>query len=201
MRKSQSFVLYLALSLLLLSIPLPAQHTSQNVPPLFDGQDGINDPPLTLVGSTRLSIELGKSVLQSTHLVLYDEIWAASNPRSASNSKYTRAIEIRRWKFRTASDAIAFPQYFGGQVPWTWASRTDLGDRTYWYEPWNVFFVTGSEVVQVSSRDSLDQSYTASIANAVLKLTRARSNRDDDNGDDDKNQDDDNHDKDKPRHR
>ena len=126
------------------------------VPPIFDGDDGVNYPKLHLDSSYSWKLHIDKDFkLDSNHFIRRKELWGASTT-SREESAFNRFIAIEYWEMVSHNDACSYPNEVGGMtgLPWTgWDSTTTIGDRTYWHPNKKcVIFVKGKILVKVDVR-------------------------------------------------
>jgi hypothetical protein len=146
--------------------------------PIYNGQDGISDPPLVLGNSY--------SYVRSGAFTYKNEYWFTRDPKSANNRQLSRMVTIERYILPSQQAAIDFPftHRVVGQLRWPgWSNTTDIGDKTLWYTPTRLFFVQGRVFVKVTvtATELIGRPYTEGIG----RFLRARlSEQQDDDSDD-----------------
>ena len=101
-----------------------------------------------------------------------EEIWESGNP---PNPPY-RIVTIESWSFEYPEDAGLYPEtniLTGSAVFPGWDKIADIGDKTCWLAPFDLFFVKNKTLVRVFISplhiDDATKKYTKKIAESICR--------------------------------
>jgi hypothetical protein len=92
-----------------------------------------------------------------------EEFWKGSN----------RSVSIKRWEFDNLEDPVLWVESGIETNGWPpiWSEKADVGDKTWWIMPHDMFFIKGNVLVRVfvtpMHEDEKTKNYTKKIAQNI----------------------------------
>lgn len=144
-----------------------ARQAIEACPPIWDGEDGITNPPLRLSSSEVYDRTEFSQHLRSSHVMEYTESWLTpKRPQNASSNYHGRTIGIDRWTFEYPEDIdVWLGPKFGG-----WQQKGNIGDASVTSGGHYALFRKGLTLVRIQVNSNIlwnNQAYLDKIARFV----------------------------------
>lgn len=166
----------------LLIVGMKASADTDTMTPIFDGKvdpklkfqscHGWKDLPITEWSVLEANAPWVMKKFKSRKSSYTEENWVSGNP---PNAPY-KMVTIESWSFEYPEDAGLYPEtnvLTSSTVFPGWAKTADIGDKTCWLTPFDMFFVKNKTLVRVFVSplqiDDATKNYTRKIAESICK--------------------------------